>query len=361
MNMNRDVLYPLRMIHGSIYEWKLRKKKRIELWKYCRLPFGKKQYIVGTPLHSNIGDSAIVLTELAFLKRYAKSELIKEITVNEYTECGDIIHHALGKHDALCLHGGGNMGDTWYPEEILRREILTVFDKRPVLVFPQTIHYSDTELGKERAKESVQYYNKQGNLTLIAREKASYQIMKGLYPQTEIMLIPDIVLSATMETFGVEQQSREGVMLCMRNDEEKALTEQELDQILHVVQSLGMPIRKTDMHADCQVTKDNRAECVQKKMTEFAQARLVITDRLHGMVFAAITGTPCVVFSNYNHKVRGTYEWIKYLPYIRYVERVEEMEACIPELLAMENCEFDNTPLKPYYEKLAEVVKQKCR
>lgn len=359
--MSKDILYPLRLLHGRLHEAKVDTQKKCKYFRYLRTPKGRKHYIIGTPLHSNLGDSAIVLAELAFLKRYVKSELIKEITVHEYKEYEDIILRAIRKHDVLCLLGGGNMGDTWYPEEILRREILTDFGKRPMLIFPQTIHYSDTKLGKERANESVQYYNKQGNPTLVAREKASYQIMKELYPQAEIMLIPDIVLSATMETFGVEQQSREGVMLCMRNDEEKALTEQVLDQILRAVQSLGMPIRKTDMHADCQVTKENRAECVKKKMTEFAQSRLVITDRLHGMVFAAITGTPCVVFSNYNHKVRGTYEWIKYLPYIRYVESVEEMEACIPELLAMRNCEFDNTPLKPYYEKLAEVVKQKCR
>ena len=359
--MPKDILYPLRRLHGQMHEARISAQKKWKFYLYIRRLHGRKCFVFGTPCHSNIGDSAIVLAELAFLKRYLKSEPIKEITVHDYKAYKDIILHAIGKHDVLCLHGGGNMGDTWYPEEILRREILTVFDKGPVLVFPQTIHYSDTELGKERAKESVQYYNKQGNPTLIAREKASYQIMKELYPQTEIMLIPDIVLSATMETFGVKHQVREGIMLCMRDDAEKALTEEDFARIQRLVQSFGMPIRKTDMHADCQVTKDNRAECVQKKMTEFAQARLVITDRLHGMVFAAITGTPCVVFSNYNYKVRGTYEWIKYLSYIRYVESVEEMEACIPELLAMENCEFDNTPLKPYYEKLAEVVKQKCR
>ena len=59
-------------------------------------------------------------------------------------------------------------------------------------------------------------------------------------------------------------------------------------------------------------------------MQEFCDAKLVITDRLHGMIFAAISETPCIVFSNYNHKVGGTYEWIKQLPYIRYVENMGE-------------------------------------
>lgn len=359
--MDKDILYPLRLLHGRLHDARVDTQNKCDYYRYLRTPKGRKCYVFGTPLHSNIGDSAIVLAEHAFLKSYLGYEPIKEIAAYEYTEYKDTILRALGKHDVICLHGGGNMGDTWYPEETMRREIVTEFGDRPMIVFPQTIHYSDTALGKARASESVQYYNKQGNPTLIAREKVSYQIMKELYPQAEIMLIPDIVLSATMETFGVERQRREGIMLCMRNDAERALAEEDYDRIQHMIQPLCMPVRRTDMHTDRQVTKENRAECVKEKMTEFARARLVITDRLHGMVFAAITGTPCVVFSNYNHKVRGTYEWIKYLPYIRYVESVEEMEACMPELLAMENCEFDNTPLKPYYEKLAEVVKQKCR
>ena len=359
--MKKDILYPLRRIHRSLKRARISAQRKLKYYLYIRRPHGRKCCIFGTPLHGNIGDSAIVLAEHAFLKRHLKSWPIKEIAAYEYIEYKDTIRHALGRHDVICLHGGGNMGDTWYPEETMRREIVAEFGDRPMLVFPQTIHYSDTALGKERAGESVQYYNKQGNPTLVARERTSYQIMKELYPQAEIMLIPDIVLSATMETFSVERQSREGIMLCMRNDAEKALTEEDFDRIQRMVQPLCMPVRKTDMYTDCQVTKENRAECVKAKMTEFAQARLVITDRLHGMVFAAITGTPCVVFSNHNHKVRGTYEWIRYLPYIRYVENVEEMEACMPELLAMEDCQYDNTPLKPYYEKLAEVVKQKCR
>ena len=92
-------------------------------------------------------------------------------------------------------------------------------------------------------------------------------------------------------------------------------------------------------------------------MQEFADSELVITDRLHGMVFAALTGTPCIVFSNYNHKVKGTYDWISYLPYIKYVESLEEAKKCIPELIAMENTCYDSKPLQSYYNKLIEVIK----
>mgnify|MGYP002520369981 CR=1 FL=1 len=95
-----------------------------------------------------------------------------------------------------------------------------------------------------------------------------------------------------------------------------------------------------------------------QKLVQFSRAKVLVTDRLHGMVFAAITGTPCIVLSNYNHKVKGTYEWIRYLPYIRYAESVDDVEKYLPEILALENCEYDNKPLLPYFERIAEVVKK---
>lgn len=41
------------------------------------------------------------------------------------------------------------------------------------------------------------------------------------------------------------------------------------------------------------------------KYIKFRECELVITDRIHGMIFAAITGTPCIALSNY--KIKGTY------------------------------------------------------
>ena len=124
------------------------------------------------------------------------------------------------------------------------------------------------------------------------------------------------------------------------------------------LQKSNWTITKTDMYANCVVTKKNRDECVKSKMNEFASAKIVITDRLHGMIFSAITGTPCIVFGNYNYKVEGTYEWIKYLGYIRFVDTVDEMERVFPELISLDNCEYDNTPLLPDFEKIVDVLKQ---
>ncbi|MFB8735822.1 polysaccharide pyruvyl transferase family protein [Bacillus sp. SL00103] len=35
----------------------------------------------------------------------------------------------------------------------------------------------------------------------------------------------------------------------------------------------------------------------------YVKAQVVVTDRLHGMIFCAITKTPCVVLRSFDHKV----------------------------------------------------------
>ncbi len=42
----------------------------------------------------------------------------------------------------------------------------------------------------------------------------------------------------------------------------------------------------------------DRMEELNSKFAEFLSSGLVITDRLHGMIFAAITGTPCIALDN---------------------------------------------------------------
>ena len=356
--MSNDILYPLRCLHGRINEWWLTQIRRFALWKYITFPLGKKVYLFGTPTHTNIGDSAIVLAEKRFLRSAGIEEnRIIELTALQLCQDGKFLARYIGRRYLLCWHGGGNMGNQWIGEETLRRDVMACFSDNPTIIFPQTIYYTPDETGQLEQKRSIPIYNKKKNLTLVAREQTSCKIMEQLYPDKSLLLTPDIVLSATMETFGVEPGDRDGVLLCMRSDAERSMTDEDRNTVEAALQEQGFSYWKTDMYCKETVTKENRSDQVREKMQEFVSAKLVITDRLHGMVFAAITGTPCIVFSNYNHKVQGTYEWIKYLPYIRFAETVEDVERYLPELLKMENCQYDNTPLMPYFEGLAQVVR----
>ena len=55
----------------------------------------------------------------------------------------------------------------------------------------------------------------------------------------------------------------------------------------------------------------------------------MVTDTLHCMVSAAITGTPCIAFDNLSGKVQGVYQWIKNLPYIWICNEISEFEGLV--------------------------------
>lgn len=356
----KNALYPLRRLHGRLHEWAVERKQLSKLCHQIRAAGKYGVLVFATPTHTNLGDSAIVLAETEFLRRYiTKPYCLIEITSGEYLLHEKRIARCIHPDSLICWHGGGNMGDQWFGEEKLRRESVVRFAGNPVVVFPQTVHYTDTETGRREEAASVSVYNGKENLVLVAREKESYAQMRRLYSETEVLLVPDIVLSATAETFGVAfQQKRCGALLCMRNDAERAVSDGFVKQIETQLGEYGLSYRYTDTHSSGWLSKETRMAAVRKKLEEFTGAKLVITDRLHGMVFAAITGTPCIAMGNYNHKVRGTYEWIKYLPYIRYVKTAAEAQLVLPELLALGNCRYDNGPLQPYFEELARVVKR---
>lgn len=341
-----------------------RKEKRIYL-KECKsfyksLNVKKRSvFLIGTPTHTNVGDSAIAIAERDFLKNSGiKVENIKEISLSEFNSRKEFLIKVINKSKCLvCLLGGGNMGNQWICEELPRQKMISGFKNNKIIVFPQTIFYSEDEKGKTEAERSIQIYNDKKNLTIVAREKPSFDIMKKLYPETKILLTPDIVLSTSPDTYNLKEQERKGVLFVIRNDVERSVDGKEWDNIIKYVKDNSIEYRITDMHSDKLITKENRCTVVRDKMMEFASSELVITDRLHGMVFAAISGTPCIVFGNYNHKVKGTYDWISYLPYIKFVETSNQAIKFIPEMLEMKGCKFDNKPLIPYFEQLKDIVK----
>lgn len=333
-------------------------KHYLRWWKYLRLPIGRKIYLIGTPTHSNIGDSAIVSAEKKYINHLMRNNCIKEITVDEFNSYAKIIIRAINRHSLICGHGGGNLGNLWPNEEEFRYRFIDAFPNNPIVIFPQTVYFTEDEEGRKAIEASKQHYEKHRKLTIVAREQISFDRLKILYRNPAKLLTPDIVLSTTMDDYGVTVKKRSGGLLVFRNDAEKAMTDTDRQTIVDYLNKNDIAFRTTDMYADEAVTKENRLELVRKKMQEFADAEFVITDRLHGMVFAAITGTPCIALSNNHHKVSGTYNWISYLPYIKYSTKIEEVLSLLPRITKMGNCTFDSEPLLKRYDGLAKEIKR---
>lgn len=317
----------------------------------------KKVYIVGTEDFGNIGDHEIAESIYSFIKKVLGGYSILEVAASEYSKKYELLKKYIKREDILILTGGGNFGSEYPKAQAIRENVCTTWPDNPKIIFPQTIYYSNTDNTMEEIKKAATIFNKKNNVTIFAREKTSFLFARE-YFSCASYLVPDIVLSNEMISF--DGLNREDIILCLRSDKEKSLSLAEQEVLLQRVDSIGRNIVTTDFQLPYSISKTERIAQIEEKMQMFCTSRLVITDRLHGMIFAAITGTPCVVFNNYNQKITGTYDLISYLPYICYVNSVNEAIDKIPYLLTLDNCVYTNSPLRQYYDKLAEVIREKC-
>ena len=246
------------------------------------------------------------------------------------------------------------MGNTWISEELMRRMIIQDFPRHKKIIFPQTIYYSDTPIGQHQMDESIGIYNTE-NILMFARDRVSYAIMKNLYPLAKILFCPDMFLFYENPCLVAEHKGK-SILLCLRSDKEKALSIEDVQSIMSVLQSNNLKYRLTDMHHTDTIDIHNRSFVITKKLCEFSSSKLVVTDRLHGMLFSVLTGTPCIVFGNFNHKISGVYEYVSHLKYIRYIDSVDEFSDALLDLL-LNNCWlYDNTQLNSYFKQARNVV-----
>ena len=279
----------------------------------------KRVYFLDAPEYGNLGDQAIAFALQTFMKDNFKEYSYYEIQEDNYLKYYKWLKNNIRESDVICLMGGGNMGNLYQRYEAIRRSIIKTFKNNKIIIFPQTIDYSNDAYGKREMKKSQIIYNSHNNLLLMAREEKSYNIMKELYYKCNVIFTPDIVLYLDYKNFANRNDS---VGICLRNDEEKVIKDKEIiikefTNYVDISTHIGDSVRINDK---------NRREIVEKKIKQFSQNSLVITDRLHGMIFSYITNTPCIAFNNSNGKIRGVYKWIEGKGKVAFLEQFEKVK-----------------------------------
>lgn len=272
----------------------------------------RKIYIIGVPHHGNIGDHAITIAEYQILKDTLKNYKIVEIESFFALENIEFIRKVI-KKSPIIINGGGFLGSLWIKEEEMFRSILSNFKDNKIIVFPQTIYFENTLEGHNELVKSQQIYQSHSNLKIFLREKYSYDFMKENFTKCNIYLVPDIVLYLDAEEYNYK---REGVLFCMRSDKEKINDFKDDIESFIIAKQIKI-IDNTDTVIDKRLYKFNRKKYVYNKIKQFAKYKVVVTDRLHGMIFALLSKTPCLVFQNKSPKILGVYEWIKDVDYIK--------------------------------------------
>ncbi len=190
---------------------------------------------------------------------------IKKFTQSEYIEYAGLFSRYINKRHLICGIGGGNLGNLWPNEEEFRYRFIDAFPNNPIVIFPQTVFFTEDEEGRKAIEASKQHYEKHRKLTIVAREQISFDRLKTLYRNPAKLLTPDIVLSTTMDDYGVTVTKRSGGLLVFRNDAEKAMADEDRQAIVDYLNENSFVFRTTDMYSDEPVTKENRMELVRKK------------------------------------------------------------------------------------------------
>lgn len=275
-------------------------------------------FLVFTPEHANLGDHAIAYAEAKMFNRLGIHFF--EITGHQLYTLRHYNYLKMLNRATVFVNGGGNLGTLWPDIESMNRSLVEQLPDATICFFPNSIYYEDSPNGRAELQESVKIYNKHPKLFLYAREELSFSLMKSLY--RHVKLSPDMVLSLTPN---LDSSERSGCLICMRDDVERTVSEDDFKSICEMAAACFEKVGFTNTVLDHNVSVQDREAELGKKFQEFSHAELVITDRLHGMIFCAITGTKCIVLSGKSPKIQGCYEKLKEVDFIRIANNAEDV------------------------------------
>lgn len=297
----------------------------------------KRVVIVATPTHGNLGDQAIVYAEKQMLKSILPHHSIIEIENGAFLKCKEFFKKRVRKTDVIVVDGGGNLGTIWGWEDDKIADIISTFSQNKVIVFPQTAYYDQSDSAKERIKKNIEIYSLAKDLTILLRDKMSFDFFAQNFPNVNIKLCPDIVLSLDRK----HEDKRNGVLLCLRSDREKVVNEKEMLEIERYLGEQKIEYSFTDTVIDKRVISRNRARHLEKKWKEFSKSELIITDRLHAMIFSYITSTPCIAINNSSKKVEGSFQFIKDCGFVKMANSLADANKIIPMMKKTDNATND--------------------
>lgn len=312
--------------------------------------------LLNSPDYSNLGDHAIALAERKLFQRlFPEAEFI-EISCQQYIRENLLIQNVIQDEDILIITGGGYLGSLWLWLEDITKNIIERYPKNKIIIFPQTMYFENSGLGESEKKSLSAVLNSHTDLTIMLRDQASYRLAAELLGDSvRKLLVPDIALSLEYEG----AFDRSGSLVCIRDDKEAMGINE-----IHIERILGQKKietgKFTTISAD-DVFLDNREKHVMALLDRIRQSSVVITDRLHAMIFCAVTNTPCVAFDNLSGKVSESYQWIKENPHIVLCEKEEDFETCLRQALSEENVAASSmNNINDKYKELEEYLKETC-
>ena len=169
-------------------------------------------WLLEVPYYTNIGDTLIWQGELDFLRTVPYR--CKGMS-SYYTDIPDSIRES----DVILLQGGGNFGDLYvYPQDY-RMQVVRKYPNNKTIILPQTVWFENESNMQECAKMLANH----ANLTICARDKVSYDILKRNF-KNSILLVPDMAFCIDMSKWKTCPATKSTLFL-RREDQELKMSE----------------------------------------------------------------------------------------------------------------------------------------
>lgn len=256
--------------------------------------------LIGTPIHGNLGDHLIAQQALKYIESLGYEKVIE---ITEF--CYEIFDKRINvqSEDTIFINGGGWMGNI-YEDQLVIEHIIDKFSSE-IVILPQTVSFSGSG-----NYSSVEQFNKilKDNVILSLREKKSYEFCKQHLNVNDnnLFLVPDMALLKMNEIVKKNESRNNRVLFSIRNDKERICDERIWENIRTFLKDKGYLVEETNTVISKKIVPLSKRESyISDKIEELRNADLVITDRLHSVVFALISGTKCIAFDNSTNKVSG--------------------------------------------------------
>lgn len=286
---------------------------------------GKKRAIfIGSPVHGNLGDQLIALECLDFIQDLGYEELI-EIPEFVYELFPQRI--SIQPLDDVFITGGGWMGDM-YEDELVIESIIKNWPNNRIVILPQTIFFSGSNV-MSSPEQLRRVFNKASNLIVCVRDRQSYEVCLTLLGlgREQCFLLPDMALLKLKDIIIKDYTQTNRVLFSLRNDTEKIQKTDILKKIIKSLEKEGIKCVYSSTVLNQKIGPfKKRTNAIQDKISEFNYADLIVTDRLHSMVFSLLAGTKCIALDNSTHKVSGVYqEWLKDIPGLLVLDNADQL------------------------------------
>jgi pyruvyl transferase EpsI len=305
------------------------------------------------PMHSNMGDHAQTLAvEQYFNNEFPDYHIIclnrNQISIPQLKK----ISSTLKNDDLVFIHSSGDFGSKYYGMEKsygkLRKEIINIFNRNKIINLPTTVYYENNDKGMGILEKDRQFYRNK-NVTILGREAVSADFLAANF-ECNSRFFPDFVFYLRPP---ILQKPRKGALLLLRSDKEAELSNKERNEVISIAQKYTPVVHNRDiLKSSIPVLDFIRKNYIESICRTYQNYEFVITDRMHGMIIAVITRTPCIAINGgIPHKMSAYQLFLA--DSVEFINEIEEIDSAVKRIRSRP---YKETDMSSYFDSFRKYV-----